>query len=138
MTTRILEKTEIVGVESAKFLKAMTLRFTVTNCKPNTRMYPLFDGIRVDDYCVGLDGSPNLTTDSVGNLTGFFQIPALTFTSGPKVFRVQDVNTDVSLLPLNSNYGYAENVLNSFGVISTKQKTTTQITTNIVNREIYI
>jgi hypothetical protein len=85
------------------FVRARLVRFHGVSMKPNTRVYPFFDGVNVSVYCTPTNssyvatGSINgtLTTDSSGNVYGTFMIPANTFKSGTRLFVLADV-TDIS------------------------------------------
>ena len=79
------------------FMRSRTITFTATRLKPKTRVYPFFDGIAVSQHCSGASidlpgagfGSP-LITDDNGTVVGRFRIPAGTFRTGEKLFRLSD------------------------------------------------
>lgn len=82
------------------FMKARRVRFSATGLKPNTIVYPFFDGVAVANRCTptnlsyvatGTIGS-TFTTDSNGRVYGLFDIPAETFKVGDRVFRLADVD----------------------------------------------
>jgi len=94
------------------FMRSVVVTFTAKRLKPNTRVYPFFDGVRVEEHCRPLDFNPSsdippvnpagysqyvngaygdpLITDAQGNCVGQFRIPAGTFRTGDKNFRLCD------------------------------------------------
>jgi len=80
-------------------IRAQSIKFYASQMRPNTRVYPVFDGVMVGDYCRplnGTNGSP-LTTDSNGNLAGVFDLPnndKIKFLVGDRVFALTDSPTD--------------------------------------------
>jgi hypothetical protein len=59
------------------FIRQNTISFTGTRLKPNTVVYPFFDGISVTSYVTPTGGSlaGNLVTDANGAVSGTFVIP---------------------------------------------------------------
>jgi hypothetical protein len=77
-----------------QFIRPRRISFSATNLKPNTRVYPYFDGQLVSENCAptgGALGDP-LVTNSLGFIDGIFIIPAETFKTGDRVFRLVDVD----------------------------------------------
>ncbi len=94
------------------FMRSVVITFIAKRLKPNTRVYPFFDGIRVEDHCRPLDFNPAtdtqpvdpvgyssfvdgaygdpLVTNADGVCVGQFRIPAATFRTGDKNFRLCD------------------------------------------------
>ncbi len=94
------------------FMRSTTVTFIARRLKPNTRVYPFFDGINVAAHCRPLSFDPEtnlkpvdsseyaryasgdygdpLITDSRGICVGQFRIPAGTFRTGDKNFRLCD------------------------------------------------
>jgi hypothetical protein len=78
-----------------QFIRPRRISFSATNLKPNTRVYAYFDGQPVSQHCSPTSsislGDP-LVTDSLGTIQGRFIIPAETFKTGDRVFRLVDVD----------------------------------------------
>lgn len=91
-TTTLNKRTELVDTQSVTYIRQMTVNVIAKECKPNTRLYPYFDGVRVDEYVqsiIGFPGDP-LTTDSDGNLVAKFNIPGFKFMTGEKIFSLSE------------------------------------------------
>lgn len=93
-TTTINRRTDLIDTQSVSYIRQMDVRVFGKECKPNTRLYPYFDGIRVDEYVrliTGLSGDP-LITDTDGNLNATFSIPGFKFPTGEKTFSLSESN----------------------------------------------
>ena len=95
----------VVEVNILPFMRSRLVTCVVTRCRPNTRLYPFFDGVAVDDYVSttvaptsvgGVDatvyaknnsqypgGSTTITTTSAGSVSFYFWVPD-GLTSGTK------------------------------------------------------
>jgi hypothetical protein len=93
-------------------MRSVTITFIAQRLKPNTRVYPFFDGIGVYEHCRPLDFDPAtdikptdpaafssyadgnygdpLITNAQGVCVGQFRIPSGTFRTGDKNFRLCD------------------------------------------------
>lgn len=141
-TQRIDRRTDLVGTQSVSYIRQITLDIVITNCKPNTRMYPFFDGIRVDEF-VTPNGSAigsACTTNSAGKFVGKFSIPGFRFTTGSKTFTMSETQDLVSGDMLGSTIGSASAEFTSTGIRQLFQETvnTTNTTTveNVIRREV--
>lgn len=73
-------------------LPDLNIRIDVTDCKPETELFPFFDGERIDEYCSQVPATTGLVrtavvggpfiTDEFGRLSLSFAIPANRFSSG--------------------------------------------------------
>jgi hypothetical protein len=94
------------------FARSIAVTFIARRLKPNTRLYPFFDGVNVSQHCRPLNFDPNtennitdpslysdfasgdygdpLISDADGVCVGQFRIPAATFRTGDKNFRLCD------------------------------------------------
>jgi hypothetical protein len=94
------------------FMRSIVITFIATRLKPNTRVYPFFDGVAVAEHCRPLSYDPStnlrpsdpaafsmfadgaygdpLITNEDGLCVGQFRIPAGTFRTGDKNFRLCD------------------------------------------------
>jgi hypothetical protein len=96
------------------YMRPQNVRIRATGLRPNARHYFAFDKKNVNAFCAPgkfLTGSTNLvdiystdpdgttvTSDSGGNLTAVFTIPANTFLVGERLLEIGDVN-DFTLTP---------------------------------------
>jgi hypothetical protein len=105
----------ITDVSIVPYMAARQIAFTATNLRPLTRVWAFFDDVNVSTYCaLGVEaadtstyadherivrtaawGTP-LITDATGVLHGKFTIPAGTFRTGSKRFRLADVENVVT------------------------------------------
>ena len=83
---------KVVDVSFAPFMRSINVGFASIRMKPDTRVYPFFDGEDVSDHVTPDGGSLGgaLTTDSSGHIKGTFLIPEGQFRTGVKVFKLTD------------------------------------------------
>jgi len=137
LQTRTGIRTEITGVDTVRnsvgdrvvdvsiipFIRARDIAISVTGMKPNTRVYPFFDGIDVAAYCTPTGGSLGdaVYTDSSGSITGLtFSIPnsdTLRFRTGERQFLLVD-NTTADLVSAGT---YGEVVYQAQGLLQTQE-----------------
>ncbi len=97
-----LTRTDIVP-----FMRSREVRFAATGLRPNTRVYPYFDDILVNDYVVPANSSfsntgslgGSLNTDTNGSVYGVFIIPndnTLKFRLGERPFKLIDIANTVT------------------------------------------
>ena len=135
--TRTGIRTEITGVDTVRnsigervvdvsivpFIRARTITIAVTNMKPNTRVYPFFDGTDVAAYCTPSGGSAGdaIYTNASGVISGLsFAIPnsdTLRFRTGERQFLLIDNTT----ADLESAGTYGEVVYQAQGLLQTKE-----------------
>lgn len=160
MATSTTSSRNLVGVESILFIRPQVLRIDIFDARPNTKLYPFFDGIRIDEFIrpaietVGVeiplrfnaDGTTNpepatspagseLITTEKGRLTAYFDIPGGKFTTGDKDIVFADTpNVDDLEIPGNV-YGSARAVFKTNGTTQIFQRTTinTTVVVNVVN-----
>jgi len=74
------------------FMRSIVVKFNAVRLKPETRIYPFFDGVAVDVHCRPLGGSygDSLITNARGEFSGEFRIPSGQFTVGSKAFELVD------------------------------------------------
>jgi len=93
---------KVIDVSFAPFMRSRLVTFSAWRLKPNTTVYPFFDGEDVSAHCLlisttdGTDGAygGTLTTDADGRINGRFLIPEGQFKSGVKVFKLTDSSTN--------------------------------------------
>ena len=113
----------VTDVSIVPFIRARDLTINVTGLKPNTRVYPFFDGEPVSLYCKPSGGSNNdaIHTDSAGAISGMtFSIPntdTLRFRTGERQFLFTD-NTSGDLVTAST---YAEVVYQAQGLLQTRE-----------------
>ncbi len=123
MATRRTSRTNVVGISSITFIRAMSVKFYIKNAKPSVKLYAFFDGVSVDKYITPSE----LVTDANGSVSGTFDIPAMTFNTGVRVLRFQDVptlTTDVAGSLISS----AQAEFTTTAIKRTLQETVTNIT----------
>ena len=90
----------VQDVSIQPFIRSRRIRFTANNLKPNTTLYAFFDSQPVSQFCTptnsaftpsGQKSAPIVST-AQGLAHGYFDIPAETFKSGDRIFRLCDVN----------------------------------------------
>jgi hypothetical protein len=76
----------VTNVSFVPFIRSRSVGFTASGMKPDTRVYPFFDGIDVSTYVTptGSTAGAALTTDSNGGCSGTFAIPDPTDNSKPR------------------------------------------------------
>ena len=124
VNTRLVESRErrfvdkkIVDSSIIPWIRHKHVGFEVTGLKPNTKVYPFFDGINVSAYVAG-----SLVTDSAGKLTGkTFGIPSKQFRTGKRTFRLTD-RSDNSMVPGLADTT-AEATYEASGTLNTEQST---------------
>ena len=102
----------VTRTDIVPFMREITVTFIARRLKPNTRVYPFFDGVGVADHCRPLSFNPDtnirpidpseysrhasgdfgdpLITNAQGVIVGQFRIPGGTFRTGDKNFRLCD------------------------------------------------
>ena len=122
------------------------ISFKSSGLRPNTRVYPLFDGVAVDGWCLQMSdagarsywGSP-LVTNAQGSVQGEFYIPNvpwLNFKIGTRIFKLTDNPADENLASTNASANYfsagaAVYQQQLISQVNTRfQQTATTVTTN--------
>ena len=126
----------VLSVAFVPYIRSKTISFSATRLKPNTKIYPFFDGVSVSSYITPTGGSlgGNLITDANGAVSGTFTIPDSKVDTNPRwqtgtrVFRLTNSSTN-SLINLETSAegdyiakGLLDTVQNT--VISTRQSQT--------------
>lgn len=132
---------QLLGTSVIPYMRSKTVRFVVRGAKPDTRYWAAFDASDVNMFCrpiqngrVGAWGAPILS-DAMGNITGEFQIPPGTFSTGSKTFSLADV--DVLQFPDAGTNCVASASYVSQGTLRTMQEVIDVTnTTTTVNRRV--
>ena len=68
----------VINIAFVPWIRARNVRFSATRLKPNTRLYPFFDGDDVSLYCRQDEGALGsaIVTDNNGAVSGTFEIPS--------------------------------------------------------------
>ena len=93
----------VVQVAFATFIRAKDISFSAVGMKPDTRIFPFFDGIDISSLVTptGSSAGAALTTDSTGAASGVFALPTPTVDSNPRwrtgkrTFRLTSSSTNV-------------------------------------------
>lgn len=116
----------IVNLGIIPFLRERTITFKARRLKPNTRVYPFFDGADVSAH-VTLEGATSasdvtpLVTDANGDVSGTFVVPntdTLRFRTGRRTFRLIDSANNIE----DDATTFAEATYNASGVLETRQR----------------
>ena len=134
-------------VDIVPYMRSRLVEFVGTGMKPNTRVYPYFDNILVNDYVVpttrtyantaNLGGA--LETNANGAVFGVFVVPndaSLKFRQGERPFKIVDISNTVT--QAGSQTTSATHNYTSIGLASAEQHTMTttrevHLTTNTTN-----
>ena len=99
----------VVDVSFAPFMREVNVVFHCIRLKPNTVVYPFFDGEDVSAHVTNSAGTlgGTLTTDADGVVFGQFLIPTGQFRTGVKIFKLtSDENNNDSLARTSSTANY--------------------------------
>jgi len=138
----------VKDVQIIPYMRSVVVEFYATKMKPNTIVYPFFDGTDVSANCrnTGFQltsanastnaqlvayGSP-LITDGNGELRGEFKIPDNTFFTGEKTFKLTDDETNSGNPDLESTS--ADTTFFSGGLDVTTQDTTLNVISPTFNK----
>lgn len=133
-STTTTSRTDLVNSQVISLIRPRQISYTVTDTKPNTRLYAFFDGVSVDKYITPTDGviGDAIITDAAGSASGIFNLPGGTFNTGTRVFRVQDTDIiDLNPIP-GSTSGYAVANYTANGILNS-YRTTYDVNNTIVN-----
>ncbi len=140
MATRVVKKTDLVGVSSVAFMRPMEIQFKVTGVKPQTVMYPFFDGQNMNLF-TKMDGGAyggQLKSDAAGNLNGTFYVPPFSFNTGKRLFKLQEQKVYDPNAINGSTFGSASAVFTSSGVKNTLRETVNSFTENTFYRQVNV
>lgn len=96
------------------YMRSAMISFNVKGLKPNTIVYPFFDGQSVAAYCrmqVSNTYGSSLLTDASGEISGVFRVPPETFKTGVRMFVVTNnasdptIQTDCVAITSFTSYG---------------------------------
>nr|DAV25007.1 MAG TPA: protein of unknown function (DUF4815) [Caudoviricetes sp.] len=121
-------ETNVVGTEIVPYIRSKRIEIKGTGLKPNTKVYPYFDGKDVSSYCT-IDGetyNPDIIVGEDGSLKFYFDIPEETFKTGEREFKVSSQPRYVDNPEGASTYGVGYYTAN--GTLETKQNVNTTIT----------
>lgn len=131
MSTVTVSRTDLVGLTSLSFIRPIQLKYEISGTKPGTRLYAFFDGKNVDKHLTPLNRTKGqaVVTDSAGSATGHFDIPPMTFNTGKRELKFQDINSyNIDSIP-GATTGSATAFFTSTGLLRTLRETTTNTTT---------
>lgn len=132
---------KVVDTSLIPYIREKDITFNVKTLKPNTQVYPFFDGIGVATYVkptAGAYGDP-LITNNNGEVSGEFALPnnsSIKFRTGDKIFKLSDSSNNDS----NFTTTMAEGLYSATGTLQTTQKTilstrTANIVTSTVSED---
>lgn len=120
--------TRIVGTQDIAFMRPIVISFAAVDCKPRTRLFPSFDGERIDELIQPDGGAIGdvLITDEYGRLNGRIHIPGRRFRTGERVFLLNEHPHDAFPLIAGMASGTAAALFTSNGLLHTVQTTVTE------------
>ena len=152
-TVRELVGDRVVDILVIPFMRSRKVYFKGEGFRPNTRLFPFFDGVSVDDWVraetfVNIssnpqdfgnsknnasghpDGSSSLVTDGTGKVEGTFFIPSLAglrFRTGSRPFSLSDVTSGVAA----NGTSFGETIFTSKGTLEIRQRSI--LSTRVLN-----
>ena len=120
---------KVVDTAIAPFMRSRLVVVQARRLKPNTRVYPFFDGESVTTNCTLSTGNQVLMTDAAGVVAVNFLIPQGVFRTGARVFKLTDSPTNNDKISVTS----ATAIYESSGLTQTKQDTIVAMKTANVN-----
>ena len=120
---------KVVDTAIAPFMRSKMVVVQARRLKPNTRVYPFFDGENVSANCALGTGNQVLMTDAAGVVAVNFLIPQGVFRTGARVFKLTDSATNNDKISVTS----ATAIYESAGLTQTKQDTIVAMKTANVN-----
>jgi hypothetical protein len=108
----------IVDKSIVPFMRTRDIVVSVSGMKPNSRVYPFFDNISIEDNCIQSGNSTlgNLQTNSFGEIEFTFTIPTGKFRTGEKLLVLTDSSSNDSTKATT----VAEAVYNCSGITQNK------------------
>jgi len=88
----------VTDVSLQPFCQAQLIKFYANGLKPNTQVWTYFNDKSISQYCVQTDSNYNILptstmiTDAIGQLWGYFYLPANTFYTGSINFQIMDIS----------------------------------------------
>lgn len=141
MATQIIDKTSaLISEESLTYMRPLDIEFEAVDCKPRARMYALFDGLPVNGLITPLNGvdagilGGRIFADDLGVIKGKISIPAMTFRTGKKEFKLTENPRYMEPAINGSLYGYATAEFESTGYKRVYQDTINVTITNTIER----
>ena len=110
---------KVVDMAFAPFMRSQLILVEATRLKPETRVYPFFDGEDVSAHCTDINGGSTLTTDTNGNIIVQFTLPAGRFKVGQRYFKLTDSSNNQDKMSKTTGSALFE----SSGFIQQKQGT---------------
>jgi len=89
---------KLIDVSVVPYVRAKTITMSAYGMKPNTQVWPYFDGRLVSDNCAPAGGvsGDNLYTDSEGKISDIkFDIAGQTYRTGDRLFRLTDSSSNI-------------------------------------------
>lgn len=130
----------VIDTSFISFIRTRTIAFRGTRLRPNTRVYPFFDGRDVSQYCTNSSGvsGGSLITDSFGEVNGTFTIPntdTLRFRTGDRVFRLTSSadNADSTADTNDEVTTFGEGTYTARGLLTTNETTIQSTRVPIIN-----
>lgn len=129
--SRTISSRNLVSQEAIQFIRPQNLVLNLIESRPYTKMYVFFGGQDVTSLCsiTGNVIGTDIVTNSIGQVSITFSLPAQKFGTGNQEIIVTDTNNLELLSTVGSVYGSAKGNFSANGTISIFQTTNTTITT---------
>ena len=131
--TKILGN-RIVNVSIIPWMRSQTITINAYGMKPETTVYPFFDGTDVSSYCKPSGGSLGgaITTDANGAVENLiFYVPSGVFRTGERLFRLIDSSTNT----LSGATTASENLFRAQGLLRTDDDGLVSTRSSFLRRE---
>lgn len=121
-------------------MRPIDVKFNAVDCKPRARMYALFDGGPANSLITPSHGPDagivggRIYADEFGQIEGIMSIPAMTYRTGTKEFKLTENPNYMEPAINGSLYGYATAEFSSTGIKRTYQDTVNIANVEIINR----
>jgi hypothetical protein len=135
----------VVETSNIPFMRAKNIKITATGLRPNTRMYPFFDGQAVSDRCTPAEYATSsnnitttgsmgdaLTTDNNGKIGLHFGLVNSIFRTGGRQFKLSDHEGNSS--QLESTFADAEYTATGLLQVIQATRVTTSVRRSRVSR----
>jgi len=138
MTSRTVSSRNLVSQNFIQFIRPQTIKLTLIEARPNTKMNVFFGDDNVTVFCnlIGNSVGTPLITDTIGQAVIQLNLPGGRFNTGTYDITLTDANSLEELEIGGSVFGSAKGAFSSTGRVDFFQ--TTQVTTTTVTRTVNV
>ncbi len=137
---------KVVDVSIVPFIREKMVTFDARGLKPSTKHIPFFNGVDVSEYCAPRsvmltpgavwrfeNFGDDLITDASGSFKGVFRIPAGTFRTGERKFRLIDETIPANTL--DKAKSFSESMYTASGIKQTVQGQVVSTRVPVINQK---